>query len=87
MNKKLRVWHIPQIPMKPFYVKVKSIEEGAKILTVLADYDLFQYKNNIKPDYSNMGGLQEFDEEGWSDWYNDDGEDIWDLIDLEKIEY
>ena len=25
---KLRVWHIPQVPMKPFIVEVASVEEG-----------------------------------------------------------
>jgi hypothetical protein len=78
MNKKLRVWWIPQVPMNAFYVNVSSIEEGVKFMTVLADYDLFQYENNVKPDYSNVGGLQEYneDEGEWVDWYDDEtGED------------
>jgi predicted transcriptional regulator len=77
----LRVWWIPQIPMKSFYVDVKNIEEAKLILKTLANYDLFQFKNKIKPDYSNAGGLQIFEKnhEGnidWSDWYSQDGEDI-----------
>ena len=56
--KQLRVWWMPQVPMTPFYVEVSSVEEGVKIMHVLADYDIFQYKNNIKPDYSNTGGLE-----------------------------
>lgn len=59
---KLRVWHIPQVPMKAFYVDVSSVEEGVKIMDVLANYDLFQYDNNIKPDYCNANGLQMYDE-------------------------
>lgn len=80
---KLQVWWIPQVPMKSFNVEVDSVEEAAKILTVLADYDLFQFENNIKPDYCNAGGLCVWDEDadgegnpGWVDWYDEEtGED------------
>lgn len=65
----LRVWHIPQIPGNPFFVPVDSIEEGEMIIDVLAEYDLFQYENRIKPDYANMSGLERYedddDEPGW----------------------
>lgn len=75
----LKVWHIPQIPMKSFEVKVDSIEEGIKLMDVLADYDLFQYHNNIKPDYSNASGLVRYEEdrEGSYDWFDVDIE--WEL--------
>ncbi len=73
-TKKLRVWWIPQIPMKSFNVNVKTLEEANLILNTLADYDLFQLENNIKPDYSNTGGLQVFDdvEKEWVDWYDEE---------------
>lgn len=82
-NKRLQVWWIPQVPMKSFNVPVESVSEGVKILEVLANYDLFQYENDIKGDYSNVGGLQmwdtNIDEEGnagWIDWYDEEsGED------------
>lgn len=73
----LQVWWIPQVPMKAFEVDVASIEEGAKIMDVLAKYDLFQYKNRIKPDYANAGGLRRWCEDagegepGWEDWYDE----------------
>lgn len=59
MNKQgdMQVWWIPQVPMKTFEVNVASIEEAIKIKKVLARYDKFQFKNNIKPDCSNTGGL------------------------------
>lgn len=74
--RKLRVWWVPQVPMKAFYVPIDSIGEGQKILEVLADYDLFQFENKIKGDYSNGGGIQVFDdmddtdtpEGSWTDW-------------------
>jgi hypothetical protein len=70
--KKLRIWWIPQVPGKAFHVEVKTLEEAHLILETLAQYDDFQYKNRIKPDYSNAGGLQMWDEdsdgEGTADW-------------------
>ncbi len=64
----LQVWWIPQVPMKPFEVKVSSIDEGRKIVTVLADYDAFQYENKIKPDYCNTGGIRVFEYGEWVDY-------------------
>lgn len=37
----LKIWWIPQIPMKSFEVEVDSVEQAIKILKVLADYDIF----------------------------------------------
>jgi len=64
----LQVWWIPQVPGTPFIFDVGSVEEGAKILTVLADYDLFQLAQDIKPDYSNSGGLCMWEDGEWTDW-------------------
>lgn len=76
----LRVWHIPQVPGKAFRVPVVSLKEAKKLLDVLADYDAFQYKNRIKGDYSNVSGLEVFDEEGqWVTWCSADGDEIDDL--------
>lgn len=75
---KLRVWHIPQVPMKAFHIEVLSPEEAWKIMNILWDYDNFQYENNVKPDYSNDTGLEYWDEEekDWLEWYDDEGYDI-----------
>lgn len=64
----LRVWWIPQVPMLAFRVRVDSVEEGAILLEVLAQYDLYQYEMNVKPDYSNVGGLEVFEDGEWCDW-------------------
>lgn len=82
-EKKLQVWWIPQIPMKSFTVDVKSVEEGVKIMHVLAEYDKFQFENGVKPDYSNAGGIDQWSENcdgegnpGWESWYDEEtGED------------
>ncbi len=89
---KKRVWWIPQIPMKAFFVEVRTFREARLLLDALAQYDLFQFKHKIKPDYANAGGLQVFDpddmEEGsagsWVDWENDeDGRGIHEFSDEE----
>ena len=72
----LRVWWIPQIPMKAFTVRVESLSQAKFLLRTLADYDKFQFENRVKPDYSNAGGLQEFDGSDWFDWSSEEGEDV-----------
>lgn len=74
----LQVWWVPQLPMKAFEVDVSSVEEAVKVMDVLADYDLFQYEHNVKPDYCNAGGLRRWCEDsdgdgnpGWEDWYDE----------------
>ena len=56
-----------------------SLVEAKLILDVLAKYYIFQFQNNIKPDYSNAGGLTVYEHGEWTDWYNDEGQDIDDL--------
>lgn len=76
---KLRIWHNCQVgSVNNFYVDVDSVEQAWKILNTLWNYDLFQYKNNVKPDYCNMSGFEYYDEEekDWCEWYDDDGYDI-----------
>lgn len=81
---KMRVWWIPQLPMKAFTVDIENIQEGVKVINILADYDKFQYENKIKPDYCNTGGIEVFDttdktassEGSWVDWWDEEtGED------------
>jgi len=81
----LQVWWIPQVPMKPFTVDVENIDEAILILKTLARYDLFQLENNIKPDFSNAGGLNVFENGEWSEWYDEEtGEDIYYIMRFRK---
>lgn len=73
----LKVWHIPQVPMKPFEVFVDSVEKGVKVMNILADYDIFQFENKVKPDYSNAQGLMVLVNvvngiPEWEDWYDEE---------------
>lgn len=81
----LRVWHIPQVPMHCFYVYVRNIKEAQLILNTLAYYDLFQLEYKIKPDYSNVNGLEIYEKGEWCEWENEDGENISDIdIDYDR---
>jgi hypothetical protein len=84
-KQQLRVWHIPQVPMKGFHVMADSPDDAALILTTLAHYDLFLFREGLKPDYANAQGLETFDPQdtndspdgSWCEWYDDeDYEDI-----------
>jgi len=69
----LRVWWIPQVPMPAFEVPVESRSQGWWLVEVLARYDEFQFVHNVKPDYSNAGGVQEYLKiDGEYDWYDVD---------------
>ena len=84
----LRVWWIPQMPGRPFHVSVKDLEQAGLVLDLLAEYDEFQFKQGVKPDYSNAGGLEVYEKasiplsgdrywlDGWVDWYSGDGDDF-----------
>lgn len=73
----VKVWWIPQIPMKSFEVPVPDIQTGAWLCDVLANYDLFQYNERVKPDYSNAGGVEFIDTDGeWTDVDYEDPDDV-----------
>ena len=74
----LRICHSPQIPCKPFEVFPLSLEEAKKIMDILAQYDLFQFKNKIKPDYSNITTLEMWGEKEkeWLSWEDDEGREF-----------
>lgn len=85
MKEKLRVWWISQVGSSCdiFYVPVKSVEEGKKVMDLLAAYDMFQLQNNIKPDFCNTGGLQVYNPEiaDYEDWYLETDDDYFDNVD------
>lgn len=92
----LRIWHIPQIPMIPFYARVENCLEAKILLNALAEYDLFQFEHHIKPDFSHAQGFTAWDatEESeygpqapkgaWRDWYDEYGNELSDYT-LEEL--
>lgn len=85
MKEKLRVWWNPQVGSScdTFYIPVESVEEGKKVMDLLAAYDMFQLQNNIKPDFCNTGGLQVYNPEiaDYEDWYLETDDDYFDNVD------
>jgi len=79
----LRIWHIPQVPSNnPYHIPVKDVEEAVRILPILWNYDTYQFENKIKPDYSNVSGLECWNEDTkeWEEYYDDNGNDINEII-------
>ena len=70
-----KVWWIPQIPGKSFEVIVDSMDKAKLLTDVLGKYDLFQFENKIKPDYSNMGGIMVWQDSEWTDYDEEDEEE------------
>ena len=70
MDKKYRVWWIPQVgaDIPNFHQEVSSVAEGVLLINTLANYDLFQQEHKIKPDFSNAGGLEVFENDEWLGW-------------------
>lgn len=71
---KFKVWHIPQVPMKAFEFETDDLAVAATVMEQLAFYDLFQFENNVKGDYSNAQGISEWSEEEQEWWDIDDFE-------------
>ena len=77
----LRVWWIAQVPADAFRVPVSSLSEAKLLLKTFAAYDFYQLANHIKGDFSNAGGLEQFNGNDWEDWENPEtGESIDDLL-------
>ena len=71
----LKIWWIPQIPMVGFEFDVKNVNEACLLLVALGEYDLFQLKHKVKPDYSNAGGLSLFENGEWIEWYDEESDE------------
>lgn len=82
---KLRVVHIPQIPMKGFMVEVRDEREAYLLADTLAIQHLFLYENNCIPDYSNIIYVECLEDGEWCDYYNEIDNLEWDEF-VEKNE-
>lgn len=54
----MRIYWISNIPSKRFEYAVNSVEEGAKMLEIMALYDLHQLEIKVRTDFSNMGSME-----------------------------
>lgn len=76
------VCHCPQMgPKAPcFYVPVRDVEHAVETTNVLQFYDLFQYDNNIKPDYANLTDLLVYRNGEWESYTDDEGRALDELL-------
>lgn len=74
--RKLYVWWVPQIFGSCFYYEIETYGQGKLLEDVLAKYDWFQYQENIKGDYANVGGLGIYDGEDLMDISDEDYKEI-----------
>ena len=81
----LRIWWVPQIPGKAFEWPVADLTQAALMLDALAAYDDFQFAENVKGDYANMGGLHVYREGDWEDWESEDCDDFDTYRSLETV--
>ena len=63
---KFKLWYIHQVPGKPFESEIDDPKVGQLILDTLYQVALYQFDNNMIPDYANAGGINYLDEDG--DW-------------------
>ena len=88
LNTRLRVVHIPQVPMEGYVVEVKNEREAYLIENTLTQQHLFLYKNNVIPDYSNVIFVEMWDEdmdadengEKWCDYHNEEEGMCWEEL-------
>lgn len=70
MTIKYRVWEVENPPNDPNYFPARDIVDAVLIIQR-------EIKNNrIWSVWGDAFGLEYDDGTGWSEWYNDDGEDI-----------
>lgn len=64
----LKVWYIPQVPMVPFEVVVYGgFAAAVEVLDAICQFSVFEYQHNVKPDYSDAGGICFFNGDDWCD--------------------
>jgi len=73
----LRVYYIPQVPMKAYTVAVPDLATGKLVLDAIVGLSIFEFENNIKPDYSDAAGIERYedDSEYGQKWYEVDEEE------------
>lgn len=76
---KLRVWWIREVPNEPEYFEVADVDEAIAKLKELERADL---ANRFIQ--TNAGGLEVFEDGEWTEYYDEEGRDIDDIIDTKE---
>ena len=85
MNKNLRVYHYPQVGYDiVFTIEVKNEDEAYIVIQALALQHLMLFKEGLINDYSNVLGVEMFEDGEWVDYMDEEGRE-WSEIE-EEIE-
>ena len=66
----LRIWWIHNPPSPPGFILIDSPDEAVLLLDRLGEFDI---ENGIQ---ANVGGLEVFEDGEWTEWYDEEGNDI-----------
>ncbi|MEU0871631.1 hypothetical protein [Nocardia brasiliensis] len=75
----LKVWYIPQLGSGlKFEYSVPDLATGAAVLDALGKFALYEFRNRIKPDYADAGGVVRYEDLGYGEfaWCGIDEGDI-----------
>ena len=95
VKNKLRVIHIPQVPMEGFKVEVRNEREAFLLQNTFANQHLWLLEKNVIPDYCNVILVEMWDEdldldengEKWTDYWNEEEMMEWDDFVQEYNDY
>ena len=76
----LRVWWIRNVPNEPSYYKIDTVEEAVKKINALAEDDL---RDPLIT--SNASGFEVFEDGEWTEYYDELGRDIDEIINNTEI--
>lgn len=72
----LRVFYIPQVPMAGYTVDIPRrvgaedaayLEQATFVLDTIIGLSIFEFDNNIKPDYSDYAAILRYEDGDWND--------------------
>ncbi len=75
MEKQYRVWWVINPPNPPHFTSVSSPEEGLKLIK-----EEIQRQLNSPVIWGNAFGLETFEDGEWSEWYDEGGFDIMEVL-------
>lgn len=72
-----RVWHIANVPNRPFHVYVETIKKAKQVLQFLFDYDNYLGDGVVD---TNASGLEVFEEGDWFEYHDENDDDIMEIM-------
>lgn len=66
-QERFRAVYVPQVPMKGIVIEAPSLEKAVYALESMIALSVFEYDNNVKPDYSDMAVIERWDGDEWED--------------------